>query len=431
MSVRHLCFTCFGLALFAFCTPCKADTPEQKRLVESVVESMVSEDFDAVAKTFNDNLASKLSAAQLTAAWKQVRGAVGDYSKTNPPKEIAKGTYESTVLFSRLALIVRVSIDDKRKVAGLFMRPAPLSKSPPPSKPKSDLERPMQLDVGGVTIHGTLLLPTNSKGKAVPLAVLHSGSGPTDRDGNQPMLPNDSLKKLAEELTQNGIATFRYDKQGSGATGMTGSEADLKLQTYAEDLAGVVGELSKLPNTRFKEVTLIGHSEGAQICMLAAKKAKASRVVTVAGSGRNLKALLESQLKGKLPPELEQRSSEILTELAAGRPVDEVPDELMILFRPSVQPFLISCIQSDPAELAASIELPMLIIQGDKDIQVSVEDAERLRKAQPRAELEVFVGMNHVLRIIESEQDQQESYRDAKRELAPGLADRIGEFINQ
>ncbi|MEL6107406.1 MAG: alpha/beta fold hydrolase [Planctomycetota bacterium] len=420
-----------GLLTVLLGSVCHADEAATRRVVETAVESLVKEDFDAVANTFDDNLAGKLPVAQLKAAWKQVGSAVGEYSKTSPPKQVAKGTYESTVAFSRLALIVRVSVNREGKVAGLFMRPEPLPNPEPSSESPSSAGRPLRLVVNGVTIHGTLLLPSDSSGSAMPLAVLHSGSGPTDRDGNQPMLPNDSLKKLAEELTALGIATFRYDKRGSGATGMTGPESDLKLQTYVEDLVGVVGELSRLPDTRFRGVTLVGHSEGAQICMLAAQKAKVSGVVTIAGSGRNLKELLKSQLQGKLPPDLAERSNEILSELAAGRQVESVPDELMILFRPSVQPFLISCIQSDPTKLAASIQVPMLILQGDEDIQVSVEDAKRLKEAQPEAELEVLKGMNHVLRIVETEQDQQESYRDRGRELTPGLSKRIADFVNK
>lgn len=410
-------------------TSCFAtNAKDPKTIVAQVVDAMVGEDFDAVVDTFDDNMKSKLPSAQLKAAWKQVQGAVGDYSKTSPPKEIAKGTFESTVSFSRLALIVRVSVDSNDKVAGLFMRPAPLPKPKVDSKPTNEFERDLTFEINGVSIHGTLLLPT-TKRETMPLAVLHAGSGPTDRDGNQPLLPNDSLKKLAEELTEKGIATFRYDKRGSGETGIAGAESDLKLQTYADDLTGVVAKLKSLSDVSFETITLVGHSEGAQICMLSTKKADVDRVVTVAGSGRNFKELLESQLKGKLPPDLTKTSNEILEELASGRLVDNVPESLQMLFRPSVQPFLISCIESDPEDLAASLKVPMLIVQGDKDIQVGVEDAQRLLKAQPKAELQVFEGMNHVLRIVTNDDEQQASYRDPKLDLAPGLSKRIAAFI--
>ena len=435
--MRYISLSFLALPVLAFVpnANCFAEEAAPKA-VAKVVDALVARNFESVVQSFDDNLKSKLTASQLKAAWKQVENAIGDYAKTNPPARIAKGTFESTVEFSRLALIVRVSVNAEGKVNGLFMRPAPLSSGGSSPKSDDDQHRSLQFEVNGIKIHGTLVLPTpppktKRATTPIPLAVLHSGSGPTDRDGNQPLLKNDSIKKLAEQLGDRGIATFRYDKRGSGATGMVGSESDLKLQTYSDDLVSILGELRSLPGLDFESTTLIGHSEGAQICMLAAQSAEIDQMITIAGSGRNMKALLQSQLKGKLPPELERRSDEILDELAAGRLVDDVPESLQTLYRRSVQPFLISCIQSEPTRLAASLRMPLLIVQGDRDIQVTMDDAERLLKAQPKAELAVFAGMNHVLRHVETQEDQQETYRDPKRDLAEGLAERIAEFIHQ
>lgn len=417
--------TLFAFALFVSVSI--ADDGADTKIVSKVVESLVNQEIDAVRESFDDTLAEKLTEARLKAAWKQVEGIVGDYAKTDPPVKITEGTYESTVSYSRFALIVRVSLDSKGKVSGLFMRPVPLKSSSPASDPKGS--RTLKIQRGDLTIEGTLLLPKASNAGAMPLAILHSGSGPTDRDGNQSLFRNDSLKKLAQELSEKGIATFRFDKRGSGVTGMAGEESKLKLQTYVDDLKAVVQKLRALTEPDFASVTLIGHSEGAQVCMLAAGSSEVDRVISIAGSGRPLNELLQSQLKGKLSPELEKQSDAILAELVTERLVDDVPQALSGLYRPSVQPFLISCFQAKPSDLAAALKVPMLIVQGDKDIQVAVEDAKRLLQAQPKAELKLFPGMNHVLRIVETEDEQMESYGDPDRELAPGLSQAIAEFI--
>ena len=416
------------LTLFAFASLasfCVAE--DEAQIASKVVDSLVNQEIDAVRASFDATLTEKLTEARLKAAWKQVEGIVGDYARTDSPVKITEGTYETTVSYSRFALIVRVSLDTKGKVSGLFMRPAPLKPGKP--APETAGSRTLKIQRGKVIIEGTLLLPEQSDAPAMPLAVLHSGSGPTDRDGNQSLFRNDSLKKLAQELSKKGIATFRYDKRGSGVTGMAGEESKLKLQTYVDDLKAVVQKLQTLTELDFASVTLIGHSEGSQICMMAAPSSNVDRVIAIAGSGRPLNELLQSQLKGKLSPELEKQSDAILEELVAERLVDEVPQALSGLYRPSVQPFLISCFQAKPADLAAALKVPMLIVQGDKDIQVSVEDAESLLQAQPKAELKLIAGMNHVLRIVETEEEQMESYGDPNLELAPGLSQAIAEFI--
>ena len=235
------------------------------------------------------------------------------------------------------------------------------------------------------SLHSTLLLPKETE-KQMPVVLFISGSGPTDRDGNSPMLPgkNNSLLMLAEGLAMNGIASLRYDKRGVGesAKAMV-AEADLRFETYIDDAVAFCEQLRA--DKRFSAVVIAGHSEGSLIGMVAAKRCNASGFISIAGAGRPAADILRTQLAGKLPPELATQSDAILKDLEAGSTTDKPPVELSALYRPSVQPYLISWFRYDPAKSIAALSVPVLIVQGTTDIQVSVDDAKRLAAAAPQA----------------------------------------------
>lgn len=290
------------------------------------------------------------------------------------------------------------------------------------------LQRPMDLDTGTGMLHGTLLLP-GGEGPA-PVALLVAGSGPTDRNGNNPMGGrNDSLKKLAELLARNGIASLRFDKRGIAASHDAGpDERQLSLDGYVDDAVAWARQLRADP--RFSRLILIGHSEGALIASLAAPRTEAAALVVIAGSGRPFDQLLVEQLRQRLPPPLLARSAAILAALGNGQTVDEVPPPLMVLFRPSVQPYLISLLAHDPVEAFAAVKVPALILQGSHDIQVGVADAEALKAVKPDAELAVIGGMNHILRITPAGiQEQLGSYNAAELPLARELGQHLLAFI--
>ena len=94
--------------------------------------------------------------------------------------------------------------------------------------------------------------------------------------------------------------------------------------------------------------------------------------------------------------------------LKNGKEVSDVPAYLQSLYRASVQPYLISWFKYNPRTVIASVKVPVLIVQGKNDIQVSVEDAELLKKGCPAAELLLIDKMNHVLKDCESKAVQQQ-----------------------
>lgn len=288
---------------------------------------------------------------------------------------------------------------------------------------------PVRLETPTGTLHGTLLLPAG--GGPVPVALLVAGSGPTDRDGNSAVLPgrNNSLKLLAEGLAARGIASVRYDKRGIGESRSAAvSEAEVRFDHFVDDAAGWLRQLDADP--RFTRVVVVGHSEGSLIGMLAAQRAPVDGVVSLAGPARRASDILRDQLRGRLPPELAERSEHILTRMEAGERVDSVPAPLMVLYRPSVQPFLASWMRYTPAEEVARLTVPVLIVQGTTDLQVPVEEARALQGALPAAKLTVVEEMNHVLKAVPADPArQQASYGDPALPLAPGLVEAIAGFI--
>ncbi|MCK1783333.1 lysophospholipase, partial [Pseudomonas sp. TNT11] len=164
---------------------------------------------------------------------------------------------------------------------------------------------------------------------------------------------------------------------------------------------------------------------------LAAPQLDPAGVISLSGSARPVDQVIRQQLAGHLPPALQLRSNEILDHLKAGQVDADVPDPLLGIFRPSVQPYLISLFRADPSAAFAKLRMPALIIQGTHDIQVGVGDARQLKSAKPDAELTVIEGMNHVMRIVPNEVKQQlASYNDPQLPLAAELGTRLVRFID-
>ena len=293
------------------------------------------------------------------------------------------------------------------------------------------LLRPIELDTGSGTLYGSLVLPKSDK--PVPVVLILSGSGPTDRDGNNPIGGrNDALKKLAWRLAQSNIASVRFDKRGiAQSQPATPNERQLSVDKYVDDAVAWGEKLKADP--RFGKVFVLGHSEGALIASLAAPRMGAAGVISIAGTGRPVGALLREQLqRNHLPPAQLKRSFELISSLEAGRTDDNVPKDLEAVFRPSVQPYLISLLHYNPATAFAALKMPALIIQGTHDIQVDVKDAHLLKTAKPDAVLTLINGMNHIMRIVPMDMKRQvQSYNDPNQRLAGELGDRTVRFITK
>ena len=292
--------------------------------------------------------------------------------------------------------------------------------------PADELEQIVKLKTKTGILEGTLLAQKGNTN--MPLALIIAGSGPTDRDGNNPMMNNNSLRMLATELLKNGIATLRYDKRGIGASKKAGlKESDLRFENYIEDAKGWIKYLKH--HKEFCQIIVIGHSEGSLIGMIASQQKDVDKFISIAGVGQRADKIIREQLKAQPAIVLEQ-ASPILNKLIQGETVKNVPPMLNSLFRPSVQPYMISWFKYDPQKEIAKLKKPVLIIQGSTDIQVSVNDAEKLAEANQKAGKTIIKEMNHIFK--EAKLDRQkniQTYNQPELPIKPELIKVIINFI--
>lgn len=286
----------------------------------------------------------------------------------------------------------------------------------------------LKTSTGDIT--GTIRVPETNR--PIPVVLIIAGSGPTDRNGNQPQMQNNSLKLLAESLYQSSIASVSYDKRAIAESRMLNlDESKLTLDTYIRDANDWVELINKDP--RFSAIVVLGHSEGSLIGMLVASMNKnVDKFVSIAGPGRNMSDILEEQLKKSLTSEKYNIVSSYIEKLKRGESIDTVSSDLYTLFRPSVQPFLISYFKYDPTQIIAKVDIPILIIQGSTDIQVTVEDAHLLSKANNLAVTKLILNMNHVLKdcTLLDQQSQIATYINPNLPLNTELMPIIVQFIN-
>lgn len=297
-------------------------------------------------------------------------------------------------------------------------------------------EDSLKITVRGCTIFGTLALPTGiSEKNPLPIALIIAGSGPTDRQGNSsaPVNPN-SYRMLADSLAERGIASLRFDKRGIGQSKSAEmKEENLRFDDYSADAADWLRLLRA--DRRFSKIVVIGHSEGSLVGMLAAREAGADGFVSLAGAGRRISEIIVEQLADQgFDAEKQAKTRQMFDTLMAGEVLKQkVSGPLGSIFRPSVQPYLISWLRFDPATELQKLTCPTLILQGTTDFQVKKKEAELLAAARPEAKLLFLEGMNHVLKIAPDpkidKMGNYKTYTDPGLPLAPGLSGALAGFI--
>jgi uncharacterized protein len=281
-------------------------------------------------------------------------------------------------------------------------------------------------------LKGTMLSPASA---GAPMVLIIPGSGPTDRDGNNPLgVKASTYRLLAEGLAARNIGTVRIDKRGLFASSAAVADPNaVIIDDYVADVEAWTTVIRK--QTAVPCVWLLGHSEGGLIALVAAQKMTAiCGLVLVAAAGRPHGEILREQLRANpLPPPVLAQAMAAIDALEAGQRVDvaHMNPGLMPLFAPQLQGFLISLFSYDPAKLIATVSKPVLIMQGKRDIQVSIEDAERLKQAAPKAELALLPDTNHVLKTVLSDNRQANvaTYADPSLPLAPGVVDAVVSFV--
>ncbi|HXQ09550.1 MAG TPA: alpha/beta fold hydrolase [Caulobacteraceae bacterium] len=283
-----------------------------------------------------------------------------------------------------------------------------------------------------VLLKGTLLAPADNP--HAPVVLIVPGSGPTDRDGDDPLgVKAAPYRLLAEALAVDDIASARIDKRGMFASAPAVKSPDqVTIGDYASDVHAWIASLKA--TTGAPCIWVLGHSEGALVAEAAAQRPEGiCGIILVSGMGRRFGDVIAEQLKDNpanapiLPEALAA-----LAKLEAGQHVDaaSMNPALLPLFRPSVQDYLVDLMAQDPVKLLAAYAGPVLVMQGTTDLQVSVEDAQMLAHARPGVELVLLQGVNHVLKVAPADRTANiATYADPSLPLAPGVADAVAAFV--
>jgi pimeloyl-ACP methyl ester carboxylesterase len=288
------------------------------------------------------------------------------------------------------------------------------------------IEKEVKIPTSTETIQGNYLNPDNVE--QAPLVILIPGSGPTDRDGNNASLKNNSLKYLAEQLAEKGIASYRYDKSvlTFGADAQTNVEA-LRFETFIEECRQVIAYFRE--KEYHQKIVVAGHSQGALVGMIAGREL-ADGYISLAGAGRPIGTILVEQIE-KQAPFLKAETERVVALLEKGEFVDEFDPNLVSLFNRSIQPFLISWMKYDPRIEIAKLKIPTMIIIGSKDIQVPMLDAEELSAAFPEASLHIVENMNHLFKNIPGDiNENMASYNNPELPVMTELTTLIASFSN-
>ncbi len=303
---------------------------------------------------------------------------------------------------------------------GIEVTPAgattPVVKRAPPA---GVVEEPFEVDNHGAKLAGVLWTPAAHK-TPVPVVLIIAGSGPVDRDGNAGgLMRSDSYRLLAEALAKKGIASIRYDKRGVGQSTLGGKIEDLGFDEYVSDAAALV-TMARV-NDKLAGVYVFGHSEGSLIALELAATTKVDGIISAAGAGRPVSEVAREQLGRQLPPDEMHAFDDLLAALKAGRPLETKSAALRSVFRPELAKFLRGMLLTDPRPLAAAYKGKLTVVQGDNDIQLTVDrDARPLAAAHPGAKLVVLHDVSHMLKHDPHKTDQP-SYHDPSLPIDAGV----------
>ena len=287
-------------------------------------------------------------------------------------------------------------------------------------------EKIVSINIRGVAIEGSLL----SHSAKEKLVIIIAGSGPTDRNGNSIAgVYSNAYKMLAQELAKNNIASFRFDKRGIAKSVVKNfKEKDLSFDDYINDVVAIYQYMKD--SLGFKKIYFAGHSEGSLVGMIAAEKVKPQGYISIAGAGRPIDKVIVEQFTQQSPVAGSQADS-LFSILKTKNKIDTVPPRMFSIFRPSIQPYMVSWMKYNPAAEIATLKIPILILQGTCDIQVKVMDAESLHKGNKKATLVLIDGMTHVLKDAQADciDKDNKTYHDPSLPLNTKFVNAIISFV--
>jgi len=390
-----------AVLLYSTCILAQPDNSPYARTVRSFSTWYADNAPDSIYALFNNVVRSKVTVDGWRKTFPQIKGAVGTLGSFT--LDATGNGYVNYVAFgANGSLGLMLSMDSTYHIQGIF---------PKQNLARSSYHTNYKVQTSGGELSGELMTPDRKNGYKPPVVLIIAGSGPTDRNGNSILgLHTNCYQQLAQALDKQGIASLRYDKRWVGESVHFKDPLDsLRFEDYVGDAGACIRQLRA--DTNFSSVYVIGHSEGALIGAIASREEKVDGFVSLAGTGFPAETILRKQLaQSGLDPDGVEKA---LDSLKKGKEL-----------------YIATWNKYDPAREIAKLKIPVMIIQGLRDLQVSKEDAEKLAAAAPKAWVVYMDSMNHVLKgVPDNQQANLSTYNHPQLQLYPDLVPAIVSFI--
>ncbi len=389
------------------------DSAEARQEAVAFLDLLVAGQVDSAWVRFDDNMRNVLSAEKLEATWQTVLNSAGAFQQVDSTSFQRSGPFRVVTLlaaFEQVRADIRVALDDQDRVSGLYFLPHrehPAETWEPASYVDTAAFRevPVMIGAGDDTLPGTLSVPRGDG--PFPALVLVHGSGPQDRD--ETIGPNKPFRDLAWGLASRGVAVLRYEKRtkvypaqfSAAAGGFTVEQETIR------DAVGAVALLREQPGIKPRHVFLLGHSLGGMLAPRIALRAPGlAGLIILAGTTRQLDLVILDQINyiasiqgDSLPAAQQAALDKVRTEAARVRelkPGDSASTAPVLGAPPS---YWLDLRRYDPAATARKVHVPMLILQGGRDYQVTEQDFDGWRKAldgRKDVTFHLFPSLNHL-----------------------------------
>ena len=395
-------------------------------LAEDFISKMAAGEFEqAVGYYFDAPMKRAMSAKTLSETWETLLGQVGPYTGQVDKRTDVVDGYDVvfvTTQFENDKIVIQVVFNEDKRISGLWFLPAEGTDDSAYSTP--DYVQPGLFSESEVVIGkdpwklpGTLSVPGGSG--PFPAVVLVHGSGPQDRD--ETIGPNKPFKDLAQGLASQGIAVLRYEKRTKEHAHKLVGQTDT-LTIWEETIEDALEAVSLLRNKETidpNQIYILGHSLGATAApRIGNEDPDIAGLILLAGAARPLEDLILEQvtylayLDGPPGPEMEEELKKIEEQVARVKDPDLSPEILpadLPLGIPAA--YWLDLRDYSPPQMAKELSMPMLILQGERDYQVTMEDYEIWREtlaSQDNVVFKSYPGLNHLFMVGQGKSTPEE-----------------------